>query len=92
MHVASHKNERFIGFFLVAGAAMLFASTGLFGKALYARGVGFELLVTVRAVLAMPLFAWFAADSTFTPLIAAADLPLRAGAWNGSAARAAPNR
>jgi drug/metabolite transporter (DMT)-like permease len=44
----------------VAGSAILFASKGLFGKALYQRGVGFELLVTVRAVLAVPLFAWFA--------------------------------
>ena len=44
----------------VAGAAILFASKGLFAKALYQRGVGFELLVTVRAVLAVPLFAWFA--------------------------------
>jgi drug/metabolite transporter (DMT)-like permease len=44
----------------VAGAAMLFASKGLFGKALYERGVGFELLVAVRAVIAMPLFVWFA--------------------------------
>ena len=44
----------------VAGSAILFASKGLFGKALYQRGVGFELLVTVRAVMAVPLFAWFA--------------------------------
>jgi drug/metabolite transporter (DMT)-like permease len=44
----------------VAGAAMLFASKGLFGKALYERGVGFELLVAVRAIIAMPLFVWFA--------------------------------
>ncbi len=43
---------------LVAGAAMLFASKGLFGKALYQRGVGFELLVCVRSVLALPLFVW----------------------------------
>jgi drug/metabolite transporter (DMT)-like permease len=42
----------------VAAAAMLFASKGLFGKALYARGVGFELLVAVRSVMAMPLFLW----------------------------------
>lgn len=41
-------------------AAMLFASKGIFGKLLYARGVGFELLVTVRALFAMPLFAWMA--------------------------------
>jgi drug/metabolite transporter (DMT)-like permease len=44
----------------VAASAILFASKGLFGKALYQRGVGFELLVAVRAVLAVPLFAWFA--------------------------------
>jgi drug/metabolite transporter (DMT)-like permease len=54
----------------VAGAAILFASKGLFGKALYQRGVGFELLVAVRAVIAMPLFAWFA---------------VRANAGNGAA-------
>jgi drug/metabolite transporter (DMT)-like permease len=53
------RRER-LGMLFVAGAAILFASKGLFGKALYQRGVGFELLVTVRAVLAMPLFAWFA--------------------------------
>ena len=40
----------------VAGAAFLFATKGIFSKALYQRGVGFELLVTVRALLAMPLF------------------------------------
>jgi drug/metabolite transporter (DMT)-like permease len=49
-----------LGMLLVAGAAILFASKGLFAKALYQRGVGFELLVTVRAVLAVPLFAWIA--------------------------------
>jgi drug/metabolite transporter (DMT)-like permease len=47
----------------VAAAAMLFASKGLFAKALYQRGVGFELLVAVRAVLAMPLFMWVALQS-----------------------------
>jgi len=47
----------------VAAAAILFASKGLFAKALYQRGVGFELLVTVRALLAMPLFIWFAAHN-----------------------------
>jgi drug/metabolite transporter (DMT)-like permease len=50
----------------VAGAAILFASKGLFSKALYQRGVGFELLVTVRALLAMPLFIGFA-SRTGTP-------------------------
>ena len=44
----------------VALAAMLFASKGIFGKLLYQRGVGFELLVTVRALVAMPLFGWMA--------------------------------
>ncbi|MEO8016763.1 MAG: DMT family transporter [Pseudomonadota bacterium] len=53
------RRER-LGMIFVAGSAILFASKGLFGKALYHRGVGFELLVAVRAVLAMPLFAWFA--------------------------------
>lgn len=47
-----------IGMACVAIGAMLFASKGLFGKALYQRGVGFELLVAVRAVIAMPLFLW----------------------------------
>jgi drug/metabolite transporter (DMT)-like permease len=49
-----------LGMICVAGSAILFASKGLFGKALYQRGVGFELLVMVRAVMAVPLFAWFA--------------------------------
>ena len=51
---------RRIGMLCVALSAMLFASKGLFGKALYQRGVGFELLVAVRALIAMPLFVWFA--------------------------------
>ena len=38
----------------------MFASKGIFGKALYQRGVGVELLVMVRAVIAVPFFAWFA--------------------------------
>jgi drug/metabolite transporter (DMT)-like permease len=45
---------------MVAGAAILFASKGLFAKALYQRGVGFELLVAVRAAIAVPFFVWFA--------------------------------
>jgi drug/metabolite transporter (DMT)-like permease len=44
----------------IAIAAILFASKGLFAKALYHRGMSFELLVAVRAVIAMPLFAWVA--------------------------------
>ncbi|HEU4779260.1 MAG TPA: DMT family transporter [Steroidobacteraceae bacterium] len=49
-----------LGMLMVAGAAILFASKGLFAKALYQRDVGFELLVAVRAVIAMPLFVWIA--------------------------------
>jgi drug/metabolite transporter (DMT)-like permease len=45
------------GMIHVALAAMLFASKGIFGKLLYQRGVGFELLVTIRSLIAMPLFA-----------------------------------
>ncbi len=51
------------GMFYVAAAAILFASKGLFSKALYQRGVGFELLVAARALLAMPLFIWFTVHS-----------------------------
>jgi drug/metabolite transporter (DMT)-like permease len=54
------QNRQRLGMLFVAGSAILFASKGLFAKALYQRGVGFELLVAVRAVLAMPLFVWFA--------------------------------
>jgi drug/metabolite transporter (DMT)-like permease len=60
--IETDKSRRW-GMLLVAGAAMLFASKGLFGKALYARGVGFELLVVVRSVMAMPLFVWIALRS-----------------------------
>jgi drug/metabolite transporter (DMT)-like permease len=48
------------GMLFVALAAMLFAAKGIFGKLLYQRGVGFELLVTIRALIAMPLFGWIA--------------------------------
>jgi drug/metabolite transporter (DMT)-like permease len=54
----------------VAVSAMLFASKGLFGKALYERGVGFELLVAVRACLAMPLFVWIALRRSPAPAVA----------------------
>jgi drug/metabolite transporter (DMT)-like permease len=39
---------------------MLFACKGIFSKQLYARGVAFETVVTVRAVIALPLFLAFA--------------------------------
>jgi drug/metabolite transporter (DMT)-like permease len=47
-----------LGMLFVALAAILFASKGLFAKGLYRSGVSFELLVTARALLAMPLFIW----------------------------------
>lgn len=45
-----------LGATLVALAAMLFATKGIFAKQLYALGVGVEALVTIRATLALPLF------------------------------------
>jgi drug/metabolite transporter (DMT)-like permease len=54
------KAARNVGLVYVALAAMLFASKGIFGKLLYQRGVGFELLVTIRALIAVPLFGWIA--------------------------------
>jgi drug/metabolite transporter (DMT)-like permease len=62
MESPTDRRQR-LGMLFVAGAAFLFATKGIFSKALYQRGVGFELLVTVRAVLAVPLFAWIALRS-----------------------------
>lgn len=60
-------NASRLGMLMVAGAAILFASKGLFAKALYQRGMGFELLVAVRALIAVPLFAWFAVRANPDP-------------------------
>lgn len=49
-----------LGATLVALAAMLFATKGIFAKQLYALGVDVEALVTIRATLALPLFWIFA--------------------------------
>ncbi len=65
----------------VALAAMLFASKGIFGKLLYQRGVGFELLVTVRALIAMPLFGWMALRSVAGNGAGAPAPRMRAGAF-----------
>jgi drug/metabolite transporter (DMT)-like permease len=62
--VSDASSARRLGFVYVALAAMLFASKGIFGKLLYQRGVGFEVLVTVRALIAMPLFGWMAFRGT----------------------------
>jgi len=64
-------NASRLGMLMVAGSAILFASKGLFAKALYQRGVGFELLVAVRAALAVPMFAWFAVRAN-TPALSIA--------------------
>jgi drug/metabolite transporter (DMT)-like permease len=54
-------DNRITGTLLVAGSAMLFACKGLLAKALYAQGIGFELVVSVRSLLAMPFFWVFVA-------------------------------
>jgi drug/metabolite transporter (DMT)-like permease len=56
----TESTARNTGMLYVALAAMLFASKGIFGKLLYQRGVGFELLVTARALIAVPFFGWIA--------------------------------
>ncbi|MBK6597278.1 MAG: EamA family transporter [Proteobacteria bacterium] len=53
------RRYRVVGTLLVAGGAMLFAVKGLFAKWLYGKGVSFEAVVTVRALLAMPAFWLF---------------------------------
>lgn len=45
------------GIALTAGGAVLFASKGLFAKALYRQGVDFQTLTALRAVMSLPLFA-----------------------------------
>lgn len=49
-----------IGAMAVAMAAVLFATKGIFAKELYSIGVSVAAVVTIRAVLALPLFWWFA--------------------------------
>ena len=64
----TEKGRERLGMLCVVASAILFASKGLFGKALYQRGVGFELLVAVRALIAMPMFVWFAVRANPTTL------------------------
>lgn len=49
-----------VGLLLAAGGAILFASKGLFAKALYAEGVDFRSLTLLRALIALPLFVGLA--------------------------------
>ena len=67
MNEPNSRERQRLGMLFVAGAAILFASKGVFSKALYQHGVGFELLVTVRALLAMPLFGWLALRPAAAP-------------------------
>ena len=60
MTVRNSRGYMLVGALLTAGGAMLFAAKGILAKSLYADGVGFELLVTVRALIALPLFWAFA--------------------------------
>ena len=46
-----------LGLLLTAAGGVLFASKGLFSKALHQDGVDYETLTALRAVLALPLFA-----------------------------------
>jgi drug/metabolite transporter (DMT)-like permease len=49
-----------LGLLMVAVGAMLFASKGLFAKALYARDVSSDTVVAIRALVAVPFFWAFA--------------------------------
>lgn len=51
-----------VGAAYAAGGAMLFACKGLLAKQLYGLGVNFELLVCIRALIALPLFWWYTAS------------------------------
>jgi drug/metabolite transporter (DMT)-like permease len=49
-----------VGIALTAGGAILFASKGLFAKALYRQGVDYQTLTALRALIALPLFGLLA--------------------------------
>lgn len=53
---AAARCDALAGMLLCAGGALLFASKGVVTKLIYARGVDFETVVVLRAVLALPLF------------------------------------
>jgi drug/metabolite transporter (DMT)-like permease len=56
----AHASRSGTGFVLAGCAALLFASKGLFIKALAARGVDYLTVATVRGLLALPMFAGLA--------------------------------
>ena len=53
---AAAAHSHWPGFLLVAFGAVLLSSKGIFAKLLYAQGVDFHTVVSVRAVLAVPGF------------------------------------
>ncbi len=63
-----------VGLLLAAGGAILFASKGLFAKALYAEGVDFRSLTLLRALIALPMFLGLAVNRG----LRLGKLPLRA--------------
>jgi drug/metabolite transporter (DMT)-like permease len=56
----AHAPRSSTGFFLAGCAALLFATKGLFVKALAARGVDYLTMTMVRALLALPMYAGLA--------------------------------
>ena len=60
MPMSSPARRATRGLLLTAGGAILFASKGLFAKALYREGVDFQTLTFLRAIIALPLFALLA--------------------------------
>ncbi|MEO7775268.1 MAG: DMT family transporter [Steroidobacteraceae bacterium] len=61
----SPSNSRLTGGLLAAGSAILFACKGVFAKALFLRGVDYQTLTLMRALLALPLFWGLAARQGF---------------------------
>jgi drug/metabolite transporter (DMT)-like permease len=53
------KSSNWSGVLFAAGGALGFASKGIFAKYLYARGMSFETLLTLRSLLSLPImWAW----------------------------------
>jgi drug/metabolite transporter (DMT)-like permease len=79
---AQQANARWmlLGAVYAAGGAMLFACKGLLAKQLYALNVNFELLVCIRATIALPLFWWYSASREGLRSILGTPLPAIASA------------
>ncbi len=54
--VAQVKTGIWSGLFLVVAGAILLSAKGILSKLLYAEGLDFQEVITIRAVLALPLF------------------------------------